>query len=65
MFAAANVVTFCVAWESVALLCYLLILRNPRRREVAPAACHVSSYVMVEGPATNRGAAANGPCLVR
>ncbi len=35
VFAAAHVVTFCVAWESVALLCYLLILRNPRREEVA------------------------------
>ncbi len=38
VFAAANVVTFCVAWESVALLCYLLILRNPRREEVAAGA---------------------------
>jgi formate hydrogenlyase subunit 3/multisubunit Na+/H+ antiporter MnhD subunit len=27
-----------VAWESVALLCYLLILRNPRRQEVASGA---------------------------
>jgi formate hydrogenlyase subunit 3/multisubunit Na+/H+ antiporter MnhD subunit len=38
VFAAANVVTFLVAWESVALLCYLLILRNPRRGEVASGA---------------------------
>ncbi len=38
VFAAANVVTFLVAWESVALLCYLLILRHPRRREVAAGA---------------------------
>src|SRR6266851_4995079 len=36
--AAANVVTFLVAWESVALLCYLLILRHPQRREVASGA---------------------------
>jgi formate hydrogenlyase subunit 3/multisubunit Na+/H+ antiporter MnhD subunit len=36
--AAANVVTFLVAWESVALLCYLLILRHPRRPEVAGGA---------------------------
>ena len=36
--AAANVVTFLVAWESVALLCYLLILRHPQRREVAAGA---------------------------
>ncbi len=36
--AAANVVTFLVAWESVALLCYLLILRNPRQPEVAGGA---------------------------
>jgi hydrogenase-4 component B len=35
---AANVVTFLVAWESVALLCYLLILRHPRRGEVASGA---------------------------
>jgi hydrogenase-4 component B len=35
---AANVVTFLVAWESVALLCYLLILRHPQRREVAAGA---------------------------
>ncbi|HYS31209.1 MAG TPA: proton-conducting transporter membrane subunit, partial [Streptosporangiaceae bacterium] len=33
--AAANVVTFLVAWESVALLCYLLILRYPQRPAVA------------------------------
>jgi hydrogenase-4 component B len=38
VFAAANVVTFLVAWESVALLCYLLILRHPRRGEVAGGA---------------------------
>jgi hydrogenase-4 component B len=38
VFAAANVVTFLVAWESAALLCYLLILRHPRRREVAGGA---------------------------
>jgi formate hydrogenlyase subunit 3/multisubunit Na+/H+ antiporter MnhD subunit len=38
VFAAANLVTFLVAWESVALLCYLLILRNPRRQEVASGA---------------------------
>ncbi len=35
---AANIVTFLVAWESVALLCYLLILRHPGRREVAGGA---------------------------
>ena len=38
VFAAGNVVTFLVAWESVALLCYLLILRHPRRSEVASGA---------------------------
>jgi hydrogenase-4 component B len=38
VFAAANVVTFLVAWESAALLCYLLILRHPRRRETAAGA---------------------------
>jgi len=38
VFAAANVVTFLVAWESVALLCYLLILRHPRREAVASGA---------------------------
>jgi hydrogenase-4 component B len=38
VFAAANVVTFLVAWESAALLCYLLILRHPRRGEVARGA---------------------------
>jgi hydrogenase-4 component B len=38
VFAAGNVVTFLVAWESVALLCYLLILRHPRRGEVAGGA---------------------------
>jgi hydrogenase-4 component B len=35
---AGNVVTFLVAWESMALLCYLLILRRPRRPEVAAGA---------------------------
>ncbi len=38
LFAAANVVTFLVAWESVALLCYLLILRHPQRGDVAAGA---------------------------
>ena len=38
VFAAANVVTFLVAWESVALLCYLLILRHPRSDTVAGGA---------------------------
>jgi hydrogenase-4 component B len=33
-----NVVTFLVAWETMALLCYLLILRRPRRPEVAAGA---------------------------
>ncbi len=33
--AAGNVVTFLVAWETMALLCYLLILRHPRRDDVA------------------------------
>ena len=36
--AAGGVVTFLVAWESMALLCYLLILRNPRSRPVAAGA---------------------------
>jgi hydrogenase-4 component B len=36
--AAGNVVTFLVAWETMALLCYLLILRHPRRDEVARGA---------------------------
>ena len=36
--AAGNVVTFLVAWETMALLCYLLILRHPRRDEVAAGA---------------------------
>jgi len=36
--AAGNVVTFLVAWETMALLCYLLILRRPRRDEVAAGA---------------------------
>ncbi len=36
--AAGNVVTFLVAWETMALLCYLIILRRPRRREVAAGA---------------------------
>jgi len=36
--AAGNVVTFLVAWETMALLCYLLILRHPRRDDVARGA---------------------------
>jgi hydrogenase-4 component B len=36
--AAGNVVTFLVAWETMALLCYLLILHRPRRTEVAAGA---------------------------
>jgi hydrogenase-4 component B len=36
--AAGNVVTFLVAWESMALLCYLLILRHPRRADSAAGA---------------------------
>ena len=36
--AAGGVVTFLVAWESMALLCYLLILRRPGRPEVAGGA---------------------------
>jgi formate hydrogenlyase subunit 3/multisubunit Na+/H+ antiporter MnhD subunit len=36
--AAGGVLTFLVAWESMALLCYLLILRHPRRRSVAAGA---------------------------
>ena len=35
---AGNVVTFLVAWETMALLCYLLILRRTRRSEVAAGA---------------------------
>jgi len=35
---AGNVVTFLVAWESVALACYLLILRHPQRPEAASGA---------------------------
>ncbi|HUA29960.1 MAG TPA: proton-conducting transporter membrane subunit [Streptosporangiaceae bacterium] len=35
---AGNVVTFLVAWETMALLCYLLILRRPRRADVAAGA---------------------------
>lgn len=35
---AANVVTFLVAWESMALLCYLLILRHHERRGVPQGA---------------------------
>jgi hydrogenase-4 component B len=35
---AGGVVTFLVAWESMALLCYLLILRHPRRETVASGA---------------------------
>jgi hydrogenase-4 component B len=38
VFAAGNVVTFLVAWESVALLCYLLILRHPGRTDSANGA---------------------------
>jgi hydrogenase-4 component B len=38
VFTAASVVTFLVAWESVALFCYLLILRWPRQDEVAGGA---------------------------
>ena len=30
MLVAGNIVTFLVAWETMALLCYLLILRHPR-----------------------------------
>ena len=36
--AAGGVVTFLVAWETMALLCYLLILRRPRRDDVAAGA---------------------------
>jgi hydrogenase-4 component B len=36
--AAGGVVTFLVAWESMALLCYLLILRRPRSEQVAGGA---------------------------
>ena len=36
--AAGGVVTFLVAWETMALLCYLLILRHPRSSEVAGGA---------------------------
>jgi hydrogenase-4 component B len=36
--AAGNVVTFLVAWETMALLCYLLILRRPRRSDAAAGA---------------------------
>ncbi|MGH3401929.1 MAG: proton-conducting transporter membrane subunit, partial [Streptosporangiaceae bacterium] len=35
---AGNVVTFLVAWESMALLCYFLILRRPRSTQVAGGA---------------------------
>jgi hydrogenase-4 component B len=35
---AASLVTFLLAWESAALLCYLLILRHPRQQEVARGA---------------------------
>ncbi len=35
---AGNVVTFLVAWESMALLCYLLILRHHKREGVARGA---------------------------
>ncbi len=36
--AAGGVLTFLVAWESMALLCYLLILHRPRSSEVASGA---------------------------
>jgi hydrogenase-4 component B len=36
--AAGGVVTFLVAWESMALLCYALILHRPRSREVSGGA---------------------------
>jgi len=36
--AAGGVVTFLIAWESMALMCYLLILRRPRRGETASGA---------------------------
>ncbi|MGH3231320.1 MAG: proton-conducting transporter membrane subunit, partial [Streptosporangiaceae bacterium] len=36
--AAGNVVTFLVAWETMALLCYLVVLRRPQRSEVAAGA---------------------------
>jgi hydrogenase-4 component B len=36
--AAGGVVTFLVAWETMALLCYLLILRHPSRDAVASGA---------------------------
>ena len=36
--AAGGVVTFLVAWESMALLCYLLILRHPRQEATARGA---------------------------
>ncbi len=36
--AAGNVVTFLVAWETMALLCYLIVLRRPQRSEVAAGA---------------------------
>jgi hydrogenase-4 component B len=36
--AAGGVLTFLVAWESMALLCYALILRRPRSRDVAGGA---------------------------
>lgn len=35
---AAGLTTFLVAWESMALLCYLVILRHPRRGDVAAGA---------------------------
>jgi hydrogenase-4 component B len=35
---AGGMVTFLVAWESMALLCYLVILRRPRRDDVASGA---------------------------
>ena len=36
--AAGGMVTFLVAWESMSLACYVLVLRHPRRTEVAPGA---------------------------
>jgi len=38
LLAASDVVTFLVAWESMALLCYLLILRHHKRQGVARSA---------------------------
>ena len=38
MLAAGGVLTFLVAWETMALLCYLLILHRPRSNQVAGGA---------------------------